>query len=326
MNKGLVSIIIPVYNRESLLSATIESVKNQTYSNWECLLIDDGSSDDSYNIALEYSKLDDRVRALKREREPKGAPTCRNIGMAESKGDFYMFLDSDDRLLDFCLERRVAFMNKNQNLDFSVWNTANDYGRGNLVPWGDLSIKDDLEGFLGINGWSVSATFFRREFKERVSWNEGAFTWQDWEFHIHVLTEEPNYRKVIDSEYDVYINRTHIERISRLTREGDRVRTLMDLFKGIEERLIDTGFESYLSFMKTPWFNFIQIAAVEFRPSEFQELLGRFESSRAFSRVHKKRAVMCYLKTQNVLGKFKLKPFQSVYFRLMKEYGRKHWL
>lgn len=94
MNKELISIIIPVFNVSNYLKVCLDSVLAQTYENYECLLIDDGSTDDSEEICQNYSMLDKRFKTIKINNS--GPATARNIGIDNSKGKFITFIDSDD--------------------------------------------------------------------------------------------------------------------------------------------------------------------------------------------------------------------------------------
>ena len=95
MNEPLVSIITPVYNAERFLSETIKSVKEQTYKNWELLLVDDCSKDNSAKIIKEFNRTDDRIKYIKLEKN-SGASISRNTGIKNAKGRFIAFVDSDD--------------------------------------------------------------------------------------------------------------------------------------------------------------------------------------------------------------------------------------
>ena len=121
MDNDLVSIITPVYNCEKLLSKTIECVINQTYKNWELLLVDDCSKDNSAKIAKEYVKKDKRVKYIKLEKN-SGAAIARNTALKNSKGRFIAYLDSDDLWKPEKLEKQVKFM-KDNNYAF----TCTDY-------------------------------------------------------------------------------------------------------------------------------------------------------------------------------------------------------
>ena len=95
----LVSIIAPCYNAASFISQAIESVLAQLFGNWEMLIVDDCSSDDSLVIIQKYAEQDSRIRYLKTD-EPSGSPTLpRNKGIKEAKGRYIAFLDSDDMWL-----------------------------------------------------------------------------------------------------------------------------------------------------------------------------------------------------------------------------------
>mgnify|MGYP001159700384 FL=1 len=108
--QALVSIIIPCFDREDLLPDTLESVLNQTYTNWECVIVDDHSADATPKIGKEYAARDGRIILVKRPLErPKGAASCRNIGLERTKGKFIQFLDSDDLLHPHKLEFHLKY-------------------------------------------------------------------------------------------------------------------------------------------------------------------------------------------------------------------------
>lgn len=111
-NNMMVSIITPVYNCEKLLSKTIESVINQTYTDWEMLLVDDCSLDNSADIVKKYMKKDSRIKYFKLK-ENSGAAIARNKALKESKGRFIAYLDADDLWKNEKLEKQVNFMLRN---------------------------------------------------------------------------------------------------------------------------------------------------------------------------------------------------------------------
>lgn len=111
--KNLVSIIIPVFNRELLLRETLDSILTQTYSEWECIIIDDGSIDSSLNVAKDFENKDDRFRAYCRPwYKKKGANLCRNYGFKLSRGKYILWFDSDDIMDSRMLEFAINYMNK----------------------------------------------------------------------------------------------------------------------------------------------------------------------------------------------------------------------
>lgn len=121
-NNNLVSIIIPMYNAEEFTSVMIESIIAQTYTNWELIIIDDGSTDNCINIARDFERKDKRIKLICRPNNiKKGASSCRNIGIQNSQGEFIIFLDADDYIAPYCLSQRVAFMQKHPDYDFAVF-------------------------------------------------------------------------------------------------------------------------------------------------------------------------------------------------------------
>ena len=106
-NNKLVSIIVPVYNAEKYLYKCIDSVQAQTYTNWELLLIDDGSEDISRNICEEYAAKDDRIIFI--HKENSGVSDTRNIGIERCNGDNVCFVDADDWVMPKFLEHLMEF-------------------------------------------------------------------------------------------------------------------------------------------------------------------------------------------------------------------------
>lgn len=101
MSSPLISIIIPVHNAEKYLCLCLDSVLAQTYTNWECLLVDDGSKDSSGIICDEYAKTDSRFKVY--HKENGGVSSARNLGIKEMSGEYVCFYDSDDLIPDYAL-------------------------------------------------------------------------------------------------------------------------------------------------------------------------------------------------------------------------------
>lgn len=108
--EDLVSIITPSYNTGRWIAETIESVLNQTYQNWEMIIVDDCSSDNTDEVVAQYD--DKRIRYLKNEKN-SGAAVSRNRAIREAKGDFIAFLDSDDLWVPNKLEKQIKYMKDN---------------------------------------------------------------------------------------------------------------------------------------------------------------------------------------------------------------------
>jgi len=110
----LVSIITPMYNCEKYIGKTIESVLAQDYSNWEMIIIDDCSTDQSFSLATKYAEKNEKIKLIKLDKKSaSGAAGVRNAGLAIAQGRFIAFLDSDDVFLPNKLSLQTAFMLKN---------------------------------------------------------------------------------------------------------------------------------------------------------------------------------------------------------------------
>ena len=122
MNAPHISIIIPLYNRESLVVETLDSISAQTFTDWECIVVDDHSTDDSVAVVQKYAEKDPRVKLLIRPDDaPKGACTCRNFGFENSKGDLVYFFDSDDLLSPQFLETVEKKMTENPQVEYGAF-------------------------------------------------------------------------------------------------------------------------------------------------------------------------------------------------------------
>ena len=101
----LVSVIMPAYNTEEYIEKAIQSVLEQTFSNWELLVIDDGSPDNLAEIVKKYENRDSRTRLIQQVNQ--GVSVARNLGIEEAQGKYISFLDSDDYYLATFLEKLV---------------------------------------------------------------------------------------------------------------------------------------------------------------------------------------------------------------------------
>ncbi|AGC77411.1 glycosyl transferase family 2 [Nonlabens dokdonensis] len=121
----MISIIIATYNRAAYIAETLSAIQNQTYGDFECIIIDDGSTDHTDEIVQEFVNNDERFIYLQRpERVPKGANFSRNYGYTLSKGDYVKFFDSDDVMLPHHLETSMKYL-KEGNYDFVVGDCVN---------------------------------------------------------------------------------------------------------------------------------------------------------------------------------------------------------
>lgn len=129
-----VSIITPSFNSEKFIDKTINSVLSQTYINWELLIIDDCSTDDSISLIQSYISKDSRIKLISLAQN-SGAAIARNTGIKHAQGRFIAFLDSDDSWHERKLERQVCFMLRNgYALTYTAYHKVNEFGEtiGNM--------------------------------------------------------------------------------------------------------------------------------------------------------------------------------------------------
>ena len=189
-----VSLIMPFFNNKELVGKMIDSILANTFEDWELLAIDDGSSVETLAYLSHYT-ADSRVKIIKRETTPKGAQTCRNLGMDHAQGQYWMFVDSDDYLTPACIGTRVEWIEKRQDLDFMVFPSAvyiNDVFEPHAPEdiFGYNVHDDDLKGFarreLPFIVWS---NIYRADSlrKAHLLWDTKLLSLQDADYNVHAI-------------------------------------------------------------------------------------------------------------------------------------------
>lgn len=141
----LVTIIMPAYNAEKLISDSIESVLSQTYTNFELIVIDDCSKDQTVKVVESFILKDSRIKLVKNIKN-KGVAETRNAGLDQAKGNVIAFLDSDDRWVENKLEKQLAILYKNPDIDivYSAYYRFNNAGIKNIVKVPNYLDKNKL--------------------------------------------------------------------------------------------------------------------------------------------------------------------------------------
>jgi glycosyltransferase involved in cell wall biosynthesis len=193
----LVSIITPTKNRSSLLRETIASVIAQNYLNWEMLIIDDHSTDNTFEMLKEFSS-EKRILYHQRNGESGGAQVCRNQGVELAKGEYIILLDSDDLLSKKCVENRVEVMNVNSDLGFAAFPTIIfGWEFPNYDTYWNLPTKeDDIVRFLNWDPiWQTGSVIWRKKSLQLIlPFNIKTHSFQDIEIHIKAIVSGLNYR------------------------------------------------------------------------------------------------------------------------------------
>lgn len=202
-----ISVIIPVFNGEKTIAFTIDSVLKQTYPNFEILIINDGSTDNTYQILKEYSLKDDRVKIINQQNS--GVSKARNTGINNSNGDYICFLDADDFYHERFLEYMIKKI-KESNNDICYCGVNFYPKRKKIKALYKFTTSNILVNY--INGrlpvhtstWMISRNFIKQEtlyFREDSSWGE------DLEFFYKALSNTRNITYV--SKYLTYYRNNH---------------------------------------------------------------------------------------------------------------------
>lgn len=158
MNRKLISIIIPVYNTEQYLESCLISVCNQTFSNLEIIVVNDGSTDSSLNIINRYAQCDPRIVVFNQKNQ--GLSSARNRGLQMANGEYIIFLDSDDWLeLDCC---EIAYLEAEKSMvDVVLWSYSREYQSNSkttllfydsVIKWDENNINDLFKRMVGLTG------------------------------------------------------------------------------------------------------------------------------------------------------------------------------
>lgn len=211
----LISIIIPLYNREDLIIETLDSIASQTKDNWECIVVDDGSTDNSFEVASTYQQKDKRFKCIKRPRLPKGANTCRNVGADIAAGNYVCFLDSDDLLGETFIETRNKYILQHPEKDYIVFPDIHFSTQPNKTYFklrpkvSFISNTPDIENFLkNENTWLICGPVMKMSFFKNFYFNEKLASCQEWDLFVRMLLTDPKYIKIdLTTAPDYFIRR-----------------------------------------------------------------------------------------------------------------------
>jgi len=201
-----VTLVMPARDRANLIGRSIQSVCAQTHPDWELVVVDDSSRDDTAAVVERFARDDGRIRLVPTALS-LGAGACRNLGVRESEGAHLLFLDSDDLLEPTCLAGRMAALARHPDIDFGVFRTrmfSNRAGDTDLL-WNADTGEPDLERFLSLDTpWLGSSTLWRRDaFLRYGPWPEDRLSWMDWQLHVLALIRGARYRRfdAVDFHY-----------------------------------------------------------------------------------------------------------------------------
>lgn len=203
-----ISVIIPCYNQGRYISQTLRSILEQTYADWECIIINDGSTDNSGEIAGKWCEKDSRFKLI--EKTNGGRSVARNIGIEVARGDFIQLLDSDDLLIKekFAISMSEYENDKTLNLILSNFQILDDKAQKLLPPF--CILRPELFNYRSILlEWDkdfnipIHCPLIKKDLLERFSFNQELAGPEDWLMWIHIFSQKVNF-KYIDQPLAIY--------------------------------------------------------------------------------------------------------------------------
>jgi len=303
MTIPLVSIIIPTFNRAYLIGETLDSVLAQTYQNWECIVVDDGSNDNTEEIIKSYSEKDNRFQFYYRPTtKKKGASVCRNYGMEKSKGELIQFIDSDDLLSKNKLEEQLRLY-KPGDLSLITCKWGGFEESSNLskrFKYKYHSYRNFKKSINLLNTFGNYNEYFPlhvylipRNLVERSGlWNENLTNNDDAEFFARVILNAS--KIVFSSEASVYYRYTSAEQLSILNSE-EKILSAIKSWKLIDSHVKEKYPGSSIKYIRNAKFNLYNFIIETFpvmlsREKEFFE--GRKDYNTYFHQILKKYKVI----------------------------------
>jgi len=248
MANPLISIIVPVYKVEQYLHTCVGSVLNQTYKNWELILVDDGSPDNCPQICDEYAAKDKRVRVI--HKENGGSSTARNAGLDIATGDYVSFLDSDDFWHEDFL---TILLNMCIKYDADIAQCC--FARGNETVFPIIKSNADIKSFdnysIFLKGYAkiiVWAKLYHRSIIEGIRMPEGRIYEDDfttWKFYFRsrrvILTNQSLYYYT-DNANSIMAKHMKMPRLDFIEAYEERI----EFFKGIEAKDLEDFSRAHL--------------------------------------------------------------------------------
>ena len=230
MNK-LVSIIVPCYNQAHFLGESLQSVLNQTYSNWECIIVNDGSQDNTKSIADSWCNNDKRFKYL--EKTNGGLSSARNAGITISKGEYILPLDADDILHESFLSTLVPELNNDDSLAIvSCYSKFFFKNKENIVH--ELKPIGTTYHALLFENCLIATSLYRKQCWEDVGGYDETMKkgFEDWEFWL-AITKQGWTFKIIEEFLFFYRKQKQSMLIDTL--ENHRISNMKYLFKKHED-------------------------------------------------------------------------------------------
>lgn len=206
------SIVIPVYNRDGLIERCLESVKNQTYRPLHLVVVDNNSTDHTFQIAAAWCRenVSDTLRITLLHEPLPGACNARNRGLQAVTGRFLMFFDSDDVMHPELASRAMATFRAWPDTDLVCWKSRDHRHDGSVrtIKWArsNFMVRHLIHAVMYTDAYAVRRSFFG----DSGNWDAALDVWNDWELGIRLLLREPRIRVVPEILVEKYEQRVSI--------------------------------------------------------------------------------------------------------------------
>jgi glycosyltransferase involved in cell wall biosynthesis len=233
-DQPLVSIIIPTYNRAHLIGETLDSVIAQTYQNWECIIVDDGSSDNTDEVIGEYTKKDTRFKYYHRPEEHlPGGNGARNYGFKMSQGEYVNWFDSDDLMLPDKLRVQSKVLDNDNNVDVVFSDSAifqNENNKIKIIKEYKIITNNFITDYVlrKLNAQTGTA-LWKKNILLYFKYNEFLKQSQDHDYYSRVFSKCPNI-KIVNKELTlIRVNHPSIS-LNFLKHDNEKKKSFIDTY------------------------------------------------------------------------------------------------
>lgn len=247
--RQLISIIIPTFDRGYIIYETLDSIISQTYKNWECIIVDDGSTDNTKDIVDQYIEKDSRFSYhLRPVEKPKGANACRNYGFEVSRGEYIKWFDSDDIMLPEFLEKQIITLINDSELDFCASHSemfdSNSYKRwpsNPLKPENDHALYNYIASDLF---FLTPSPLWRRMFlNNKILFDEHLVNAHEADFNFKRLIEGARF--IYIKEVLFYVRRGHDSIDFQSVKNPESFKSMFEYYQKVYVYLLSSS--DYLS-------------------------------------------------------------------------------
>lgn len=260
----MVSVIIPVLNREKLVSRCLESVRTQTYRPLEVIVVDNGSTDKTLESVSNWITSlpgDENISASLLSEPSPGACQARNKGLKNATGEFVIFFDSDDEMMPQLVESAVNGFKKNPETDIVTWKcNINLLDGGKKIP--SFNISDPMGNHLIHALLRPQGYMGRRKiFEEAGGWNESLSGWNDWELGVRLLLRNPKVTGIPEVMAQIHAQEDSITGTCFHNKEGVWEKSLEAVRKAVKE----STHKDKKNILKTLDYREVILAAIYYR-------------------------------------------------------------